>query len=120
VVKALGQRAGPLMKGRTKRECVRSRWMVLPAQFYLEDRLPADRPVSIQINGGDESIVLKSRDGQVHSRTGRISDPDLTLTGSPELALGIMMGRVTAAQAKQRGLKIDGDKKLLDRLRRRV
>lgn len=118
VVKALGQWAGPLMTGRSKTECVRTRWMVLPAQFYLEDRLPKDKPVSIVINGPDESIVLESRDGRVRSRTGRIEDADLTLTGSPELALGIMMGRLTAAEAKRRGLKVEGNARLLQRLRR--
>src|SRR6476469_5888682 len=54
VVRELGKWAGPMMTGRTKSECARTRWMVLPAQFYLEDRLPAGRNVAIQINGGDE------------------------------------------------------------------
>ena len=118
VIRELGRWAGPLMTGRTTSECARTRWMVLPAQFYLEDRLPADAPVEIQINGADESIVIESRDGKVKARPGVTSDPDLTLTGSPELALGIMMGRVTAAQAKKRGLKVEGDARLLERLRR--
>ena len=118
VVRALGEWAGPLMTGRAKDECARTRWMVLPAQFYLQDRLPKDKPVAIQINGGDESMVIESRDGRVKARTGVIEDPDLTLNGSPELALGIMMGRLTAADAKTRGLKIQGDERLLQRLRR--
>jgi len=42
--------------------------MVLPAQFYLQDRLPKDKPVAIQINGGDESMVIESRDGRVKAR----------------------------------------------------
>jgi DNA-binding HxlR family transcriptional regulator len=120
VIKELGKWAGPLMTGRAKSESARTRWMVLPAQFYLEDRLPKDRPVAIQIDGGDESVVIESRDGTVKARTGRAADPDLTMTGSPELALGIMMGRLTSADAKRKGLKIAGDAKLLDRLRRRA
>jgi DNA-binding HxlR family transcriptional regulator len=118
VIGELGRWAGPMMTGRAKSECARTRWMVLPAQFYLEDRLPADRPVAIQIDGGDESIVIESRAGKVKARTGVAADPDLRLTGSPELALGIMMGRVTSAQAKKRGLKIEGDARLLNRLQR--
>jgi DNA-binding HxlR family transcriptional regulator len=118
VIHELGKWAGPLMTGRAKSECVRTRWMVLPAQFYLEDRLPADKPVSIQIDGGDESIVIESRDGKVRSRRGVVDDPDLTLRGSPELALGILMGRVTTAQAKKGGVKIEGNARLLERLRR--
>ena len=120
VLRELGRWAGPLMTGRKKTECARTRWMVLPAQFYLEDRLPKDKPVAIQIDGGDETMVIESRGGKVQARTGSVSDPDLTLAGSPELALGIMMGRVTRAEAKKRGLKIDGDTRLLDRLQRRV
>jgi len=115
VVRELGKWAGPMMTGRTKSECARTRWMVLPAQFYLEDRLPAGRNVAIQINGGDESVVIESRDGKVKARTGLAADADLTMTGSPELALGIMMGRLTAADAKKKGLKIEGDTKLLAR-----
>ena len=118
IIKELGKWAGPLMTGRTRSECARTRWMVLPAQFYLEDRLPKDKPVAIQIDGGDESIVIESRDGRVKARTGRAVDPDLTLIGSPELALGIMMGRLTTAAAKRQGLRIEGDARLLQRLRR--
>src|SRR6185436_14822404 len=102
VIRELGRWAGPLMTGRTKSECARTRWMVLPAQFYLEDRLPADRDVAIQINGADESMVIESRDGTVKARTGSVSDPDLTMTGSPELALGIMMGRLSDADARKK------------------
>src|SRR5262245_44539839 len=118
VLHAFGEWAGPLMTGRAKNECARTRWMVLPAQFYLQDRLPADKPVAIQIDGGDESMVIESRNGRVKARTGVIDDPDLTLNGSPELALGILMGRLTAGEAKKRGLKIQGDARLLGRLHR--
>lgn len=118
VIQALGRWAGPLMTGRLKREHVRTRWMALPAEFYLTDRDPDGPPVAVQIHGGDESIVVESRDGKVRARAGCVADPDVTLTGSPELALGIMMGRVTAAVAKDRGLKIAGDARVLSRLRR--
>lgn len=118
VIRALGQWAGPLMTGRAKSERARTRWMCLPAEFYLADRLPADKPVAIQIDGEDESIVIEVRDGRVRARTGSVGQPDLRLTGSPELALGIMMGRLSKRDAKARGLKIDGDAALLDRIRR--
>ena len=118
VLRAFGEWAGPLMTGRAKGECARTRWMVLPAQFYLQDRLSRNRPVAIQIDGGDESMVIESNNGRVKARTGVIDNPDLTLNGSPELALGVMMGRLTAREAKKRGLKIQGDARLLDRFRR--
>lgn len=118
VIRELGKWAGPLMTGRTKSECARTRWMVLPAQFYLEDRLAAGKDVAIQIDGGDESIVIEALSGEVKVRTGRSADPDVTMTGSPELALGIIMGRLTIAEAKKKGLKIDGDASLLRRLQR--
>lgn len=120
VIRELGKWAGPLMTGRTKSECARTRWMVLPAQLYLEDRLPADKEVAIQINGGDESMVIESRAGKVKARTGSIAEPDLTLSGSPELALGLIMGRLTSAEAKRKGVKIEGDAKLLTRIARTV
>jgi DNA-binding HxlR family transcriptional regulator len=119
VIQALGRWAGPLMTGRGKDEHVRTRWMALPAELYLQDLAPKGGPVAVQIDGDDESIVIESRDGSVRARSGQAESPDVTLTGSPELALGIMMGRVTAATAKRRGLKISGNTRVLDRLRRR-
>lgn len=118
VIQELGKWAGPLMTGRAKGETVRTRWMALPAAFYLQDRRPAGGPIAIQINGADESIVIESRDGRVQARAGHAANPDVTLTGSPELALGIMMGRLTAGAAKKRGLRIEGDARVLNRLRR--
>jgi len=115
VVRELGKWAGPLMTGRARNERTRTRWMVLPAQLYLEDRLPPAMDVAIQINGGDESVVIESRDGQVKARTGAAEDADVTMTGSPELALAVVMGRLNAADAKKQGLKIEGDPKLLAR-----
>jgi DNA-binding HxlR family transcriptional regulator len=118
VIQALGKWAGPLMTGRARGESVRTRWMALPAEFYLQDRRPGDGPIDIQINGGDESIVIEARDGRVRARSGQSSRPDVTLSGSPELALGIMMGRLTAAAAKKGGLTIEGDAGVLNRLHR--
>ncbi|HYE84909.1 MAG TPA: winged helix-turn-helix transcriptional regulator [Vicinamibacterales bacterium] len=118
VIRALGQWAAPLMTGRSKADAVRTRWMVLPAQFYLEDQLPGDEPIAIQIDGGDESMVIESRNGTIVARPGTVADPDLRLVGSPELALGIMMGRLSPAEARRRGLTIEGDPRLLKRLRR--
>ena len=118
VVQALGQWASPLMTGRAKDEHVRTRWMALPAEFYLRDRQPSGPPVAVQIHGSDESIVVESREGKIRARAGSVAHPDVTLIGSPELALGIMMGRVTAAVAKKRGLQIEGDTRVLNRLRR--
>lgn len=118
VVRALGQWAGPLMTGRARHERARTRWMCLPAELYLQDRSPGGPPVSIQIDGGDESIVIEARDGQVTARAGSVPSPDLRLSGSPELALGIMMRRLTRRDATKKGLKIAGDVRLLDRLQR--
>jgi DNA-binding HxlR family transcriptional regulator len=115
VVRELGKWAGPLMTGRARNERARTRWMVLPAQLYLEDRLAAGKDVAIQINGGDESVVIESRDGKVKARTGQAEDADLRLSGSPELALAVVMGRLAPADAKKQGLKIEGDPKLLAR-----
>lgn len=113
VLKALGRWAAPLMNGRAKTDASCMHWLLLPSQFYLEDRLPRDRRVVIQVTGAHESYVVEAKDGRVRTRTGTVADPDVTLTGPADLALAVLMGTVKLADARKRGLSVEGEAKLL-------
>lgn len=115
VIDALGRWARPLLAGRSDTETVRTRWMALPAEMYLR---PTARPVTIQIAGDDETIVLDSSGERIRARSGADPDADLFLTGPPELALAVVMGGMTVARAKKLGLKVEGDVRALSRLKR--
>jgi hypothetical protein len=47
---------------------------------------------------------------------GKARNPDLTLHGSGRTITHLMLGRITLAQARRRGLKLEGDARLLERL----
>lgn len=80
-------------------------------------RTPKAQPVSVQIDGGDEPIVVETTDGEVRARTGTVPHPDVRITGSPALTLALLLGKVSLTKAKTAGLKFKGNVKVLNRLR---
>ena len=117
VIFALGKWAAPLMTAPRPGEAIRARWIALPIEMYLEDATPKASPIAIQVDGGDESIVIETRDGKVRARTGTVPDPDVVLSGSPALALSVLMGKTSVAAARAKGMKVQGRIKALTRLR---
>ena len=118
VVFELGRWAAPLITAPGPGEAMRARWIALPIELYLEDTTPKASPIAIQVNGGDESIVIETRDGKVRARTGTVATPDVVMAGSPALALSVLLGKTSVAAAKAKGLKVQGRIKALTRLRR--
>jgi hypothetical protein len=53
----------------------------------------------------------------VTAHIGRARNPDLVLHGSGRIITRLMLGKITLAQARKQGLKLEGDTKLLKRLR---
>jgi hypothetical protein len=94
-----------------------ARWIVLPIEMYLRDRTPKAKPVAVQIDGGDEPIVIETKDGEIRARTGTVPRPDVFIIGSPALALALLMGKVSMTDAKRQGIKVKGNVRVLDRLR---
>jgi len=117
VVYEMGRWAAPLMTPPGPGEHMRARWIALPIEMYLRDRTPGAKPVAVQIDGGDEPIVIETKDGEVRARTGTVPRPDVFITGSPALALALLLGKVSLTDAKTRGIKFKGNVKILDRLR---
>ena len=117
VLVELGRWGAPLMTEPAEEDAYRGHWLALPVQLYLEDREPDSPPVRIELRTGDEPITVETIDGSARTRPGPASDPDLILTGTPRLVLGVLTGRLDLATARASGLEYQGDTKTLRRLR---
>jgi DNA-binding HxlR family transcriptional regulator len=105
----------PFMTEPTTDEAVRSHWLAGAIEMLLEDRKPKEAPASIELQIGDQPIVLNLA-GRVDVTLGPGADPDLTITGSPTPVLGLLLGLLRRGDAKKRGVTVSGDAALLDRI----
>jgi DNA-binding HxlR family transcriptional regulator len=94
----------------------RSHWLSLPVLLYLNDRDPAAPPASIELRPPGQPVAIEISGGQVRTRLGPAATPDLALSGSPRLILGLLLAYITVGQAQDLGLGITGDVKALQRI----
>jgi DNA-binding HxlR family transcriptional regulator len=106
----------PLMVEQKPDDAVQSHWLAAALELMLTDRRPGSSPVTLQLQTGDEPIVLESRDGAIHARLGTAANADATLAGPAKPILGLLMGRIGLADAQAKGLTYDGDPVALERL----
>jgi hypothetical protein len=97
-------------------DTVRSQWIAGAITLLLGDRTPDAPPVTVQLDTGDQPIVVEARDGAIHTRLGSADDPDVTLTGPPTPILGYLLGITELADAEAAGVAFRGDPGVLDRL----
>jgi hypothetical protein len=71
----------------------------------------------IEVRTGEQPVVIEARDGAIHTRMGSAEEPDAVITARPDLALALLLGRIDLATARTRGLKLDGNPKVLRRFR---
>jgi DNA-binding HxlR family transcriptional regulator len=108
----------PMMLAGQGTDAFRARWLELPLELMFGG-IDRRRPnVEIELRTGDEVLTLKSTAGSVEVRTGPAPSPDVVVTGSPELIVGLMSGALDKEVAKSRGVSILGDFANVDRLRR--
>lgn len=106
----------PLMIEQRPGDAVRSHWLAGALELMLSDRRPEAPPLTIELQTGDQPIVLEARNGEVHARLGSVDDADATLAGDPMPILGLLLGRIDLADAQARGLSYRGDPAVLDRI----
>src|SRR5579863_6234419 len=94
----------------------RGHWFAFPAALFLADREPDGPPVSIELRSESSPAVIEVSGGAVATRLGRAAAPDLVLDGEPWQILALITGRVTPAEAADRGLQISGDPAVLRRV----
>jgi DNA-binding HxlR family transcriptional regulator len=122
VLDELGNWGVPIMvDGPAPGDAFRSRWLGWPTERFFADAEPSGPPVSIELRASDDSadapIVVETVDGEVRARPVAAGEtPDAILSGSPHTILGLLSGEITAAEARRRGLRIDGEESALARL----
>jgi DNA-binding HxlR family transcriptional regulator len=94
----------------------RGHWFAFPASFFLHDRDPDGPPVSIELRTASSPVVIEVSGGSARTRLGTAVAPDLVLQGEPQVILALFSGYVTAADAADLGLGINGDASVLQRV----
>jgi DNA-binding HxlR family transcriptional regulator len=106
----------PLMTEKDPGDAVRSHWLAWALELMLTDRQPGESPLTLELQTGDQPIVIETRDGTIHTRLGPADNPDATLAGPPKPILGLLIGRLELANAKASGINYQGDPTILDRI----
>jgi DNA-binding HxlR family transcriptional regulator len=114
----LGRWGAPLMAEQGAGEEFRGHWLAMPVEFFLTDRTPERPPIQIEVRTDGEAIVIETADGRARTRPGPAANPDAVLTGTPELVIGVLSGRLDLAGALADGLQYEGDPEALRRVRR--
>jgi DNA-binding HxlR family transcriptional regulator len=118
VIHELGLWGIPYMSERpAPGDAFRGRWLAWPAELFLADSDPEGPPVSVELLAEGDPVVLEAGGGEVRVRPGRSEHPDATVSGSPHEILGLLSGQLDTGEARRRGLQIEGDEGVLDRLR---
>jgi DNA-binding HxlR family transcriptional regulator len=98
-------------------DAFRGRWLAWPAEVFLTDNDPQEPPISIELRAGEEAVTVATDEGLVRTRPGTADDPDAILSGAPHEILGLLSGQLDLREARRRGVKLEGDASVLDRLR---
>ena len=97
----------------------RSHWFSFPVALFLRDRDPSGPPVSIELRplrAAGLPAVIEVSGGSVSTRLGTAPAPDLVLSGTARLILGLLSSHLTPGQAQELGLEISGDIAVLRRV----
>jgi DNA-binding HxlR family transcriptional regulator len=110
--------AAPLMLAGQGSDAFRARWLELPLKLMFDGIDPGRPKMQIEVRTPDEMLTLTSGAGSVEVRTGPAPSPDVVITGSPELIVGLMSGALDKDVAMSQGVSILGDFADVERLRR--
>lgn len=116
VLNALGRWGGPLVQRPIGDNEFRSHWLALPLGLHLKDRRPHSRAQTIQVRSGEEPMIVEVNGGRINVRPGTADQPDLVLSGVASQVLGLMLHHLDVAEARKRGLKVEGDLGVLNRV----
>ena len=116
-IRELGRWGRPLLAEPADEDEFRMHWLAVPARLHLTDHEPGQPPVTLVLRSGGAALTFETSGGAVRSRPGDADAPDLVLAGAPQLIVGVLVGNLSLAEARARGLDADGDLAVLKRLR---
>lgn len=117
VIRELGRWGAPLLGEAGEDDAFRSYWMTLPLELYYYDTAPDQPPVVIEVHVDEQPLVIETVEGKIRAHRGSAVDPDVVLTGPPRLVIGALSGRINLNDALHEGLKLEGDARVLGRIR---
>jgi DNA-binding HxlR family transcriptional regulator len=106
----------PLMTEQKPGDAVRSHWLAWALELILTDLQPDAPPVTVELQTGDQPIVIETRDGTIQTRLGSAENADATLTGPPKPILGLLLGLLEPADVVALGVDCQGDPTILERI----
>jgi DNA-binding HxlR family transcriptional regulator len=116
VLEDLARWGVPLMAQQNASDTVRSHWLAWALELMLTDRQPDASPLTLELQTGDQPIVLETHNGAIHARLGPAENADATLTGPPKPILGLLLGILEPADAKAAGVHYQGGPAILERI----
>lgn len=115
-IEALGRWGAPLLATASGKDAFRSHWLALPLRMCVRDTSPSAKPLRLEVRSGGKPIAVETvGDGSVTARLGSLDDPDATLEGPPRIVLGLLTGKLDLAIAQRKGLKYEGDRRIVRR-----
>lgn len=117
VIRALGRWGARFMPQPTGDEQFRSHWLAFPISEFVRDSDPGGAQVTIEIHAGDRPATVEAHHGELRTRLGAAESPDLILDGPPPLILGVLTGQLKLPEARELGLRLEGNEAVLRRLR---
>jgi DNA-binding HxlR family transcriptional regulator len=106
----------PLMSEQNPEDAVRSHWLAAALELMLTDRQPDAPPLTLELQTGDQPILIEAHDGAIHTRLGPAANADATLTGPPKPVMGVLLGLLELADAQAGGITYQGDPAILERI----
>jgi len=94
----------------------RPHWFPFAASLHLRDGNPDHLPGTLQLLTKAGPAVIEINGPNVTTRIGTVPSPTLTLEGEPDTILRLLLGQATLAQSQERGLRVDGDTAILQRI----
>jgi DNA-binding HxlR family transcriptional regulator len=117
VVHQLLRWGAPLMTEPAGSDEFRTRWLVEPVEAMLNRPETEVPEIVVQLDTGDEPLVIEASGGRVRARTGPTAEADVVLHGPPDAILGVLMGFLDPASERGREVTLEGDARALTRLR---
>jgi DNA-binding HxlR family transcriptional regulator len=116
VLAAVGAWGMPLLEPNKAGAVFRSRNLRLPLQLYLTAHSKSTKPIMLLIRTGDEPLTVKLTRDRTTVQTFASKEPDVTISGEPHAVLRFLLKKLSIAEARNSGLRVEGDLSALEQI----